>query len=327
LPLIVSSLNFYTFEILKPIQLMKKLILLFFVILSYSIKSNAQNVPNGDFETWLSFGSGLTAYNRPDLWQTTDSFSTYLVTGPQHSVTWETSSVYHGTSAMKLTPFTHPLGFTVPGAASNGQINTTTIQIIGGTPDVVRHQTLSGWYQYSPVGGDVSSISVALFKRNGATRDTVAKGVFTPSAAVATYTQFQINLTYLSAIDPDSMLITIYGGPVALGAAHTGTVLLVDSLNFSGVVSGVNDIPAVLNSVRVYPVPASNDLTVSVDLKKNIQASFEIVDLNGKRVLIHNMNSNEEKIDISELNNGNYFYNLLDEKANKLSSGKFSVSK
>ncbi len=307
---------------------MKKLVLFLLIVLSYSIKSTAQIVPNGDFENWTTVGSGLTAFDIPDYWQTTDSFSVNLVTGPQHSVTKETSSVYHGSSAMRLTPFLYLGSVTIPGAASNGTINTTTLQIIGGSPDTVRHQTLTGWYKYAPSGGDVSSISVTLFKNNGTSRDTVAYGVFTASAAVATYTLFQIDLNYLSLIFPDSALITIYSGPPTIGGPHMGTKLFVDSLTFSGTVpTGVNEISQEVNSVHVFPVPALNDLTVSIDLKKNIHTSFEIMDVTGKRILIHEMNSAEEKIDISQLSNGNYFYNLLDEKSNKLSSGKFSVNK
>jgi hypothetical protein len=321
-------LNFYTFEIQKSIYVMKKSILFLLLMVCCFVKSKAQNVPNGDIETWLSFGAGLTSYERPDLWFTTDSFSVNLITGPQHSVTKETSSVYHGLSAMRLTPFTHPFGFTVPGAATNGSINTTTLQIIGGTSDTVRHQMLSGWYQYTPVGSDLSSITVGLFKNNGSTRDTIAYGALSISAATSGYTHFQIDLNYLSLVFPDSVLITIYSGPPALNAPHIGTVLIVDSLTFSGTVpTGMNEMSREFNSVRVFPVPAMNDLNISLDLKKNIHTSFEITDINGKRIVLHEMASNEEKIDISMLSNGNYLYNVLDEKANRLSSGKFSVSK
>ncbi len=302
---------------------MKKLILLFLVILSFSVKSGAQNVPNGDLENWHSGGSGITAFEMPDYWQTTDSFS--ILQG-QHSVTKEASNVYHGSYAMRLTPFMYTI-FTVPGVASNGVINTTNLQIIGGTPNTVRHQKLTGWYQYAPSGGDNWSILVGLFKWNGTSRDTIAFGALSSTASVATYTNFEVNLNYLSPADPDTVLITIYSGPTALNAAHMGTTLLIDSLSFSGVVSGVNDISNLVRSLRVFPVPAANDLTVSLELSKNMETKFEITDLQGKRILVHEMISGEDKIDISLLSNGNYLYNLLDKKSNKLFSGKFSVSK
>jgi hypothetical protein len=301
---------------------MKKLILFLFMISLYAMESNAQDVPNGDFENWTTIGVGPA--ERPDYWQTTDSFSVNLIP-PQHSVTKETSVVYSNTYAMRLTPFTYTI-FNVPGVASNGSINTSTLQIIGGSPDTIRHQKLSGWYQFSPVGGDTWSIVVNLFKWNGTTRDTVASGSFVSSTSISTYTNFEVNLSYSSSALPDSALITIYSGPSALGAPHIGTVLLIDSLSFSGIVAGIPEVPSSLDLVHLYPVPAVNELTIKIDLK-TIHSSFEVLDLNGKRILIHEMNSKEDKIDISGFSNGNYFYNLLDEKENKIASGKFSVNR
>ncbi len=302
---------------------MKNLLAFLLIILSFSVRSGAQSVPNGDLENWHPGGSGVTSFEMPDYWQTTDSFS--ILQG-QHSVTKETSSVYHGSSAMRLTPFMYTI-FTVPGVASNGVINTNNLQIVGGTPNTVRHQKLSGWYKYTPVGGDSWSILVGLFKWNGTSRDTVAYGTFLSTSAAATYTNFEVNLNYISSADPDTVLITIYSGPSALNAPNIGTTLLIDSLTFSGVVSTVSDISSVIKSVRVFPVPALNDLTVALELNKSIRTTFEITDLQGKRIVLHEMMSDEEKIDISMLSNGNYLYNLLDAKSNKLHSGKFSVNK
>src|SRR5437588_3176387 len=121
-----------------------KYLLLLIIIFSFSIQSKGQNVPNGDFENWTSYGSGIDIYEKPDYWQTTDSFS--ILQG-MHSVTKDSlaADVHSGSYAMRLTPFTYAI-FTIPGVASNGTINPTTLTIIGGTPDTVRHAMLSGWY-------------------------------------------------------------------------------------------------------------------------------------------------------------------------------------
>jgi hypothetical protein len=281
------------------------------------VNSNAQNMPNGGFENWTSFGF----YEQPDSWNTTDSVS---LTQGSHSATKETSDIHGGLYALRLFPFNSIIG-TIPGVASNGRLNTATLTFIGGTIDTVRHQTLNGWYKYSPVSNDSCTVNVSLFKWNGPTKIIIATGVFGTSAATSVYTPFSITLNYATTDRPDSMLVSVYSS--ALGASHIGTVLLVDDFSFSGVVSGINDPSASVQSIHVYPVPAVNTLSVRLDMQRYLHTSFEISDLTGKRVLEHQMNSLSEDIDIHELSNGNYLYHLLDENGNRLSTGKFSISR
>lgn len=279
------------------------------------IKAQAP-VPNGGFESWTGFG----LYEMPDAWKTTDSLSMSVGTP---SATKETTDMHGGLYALKLTPFFFV--FTnIPGAASNGVINTTTFQIIGGSPDTVRHAKLSGWYKYAPVSGDSCTISVTMYKRNGATRDVIGSGIFGTSAATSAYTPFDVNMNYSSINTPDSVLISIFSS--AMGSAHLGTTLLIDDLAFSGFV-GIHEIPGVVNSLNTFPNPAQNELNVSVDLQKNIRTRFEISDLNGRKVSSFEMKSLNEKFDVSFLVSGNYFYRLADENGNTLGSGKFSISK
>jgi len=296
---------------------MKKSILFLIVTYLVSFELKAQNVPNGGFENWTSFG----LYEMPDSWQTTDSIS---LTQGTHSVTKETVNIHSGTYAMKLTPFTYIL--TIPGTASNGHINYSTLAIEGGTPDTVRHAKLDGWYQFAPVSNDSCTILVTLYKWNSSTsmRDVVGGGAFCTQTAAATYTPFEITLDYASSSTPDSVLIVVYSS--ALGGSHMGTVLYVDDLSFSGI-AGVNELPASVQSIHVYPVPAGNELNVDLALSKKVRSSFVITDVSGRKMISHAMNQSKEKIDISALASGNYFYNLVDDGGNNLSTGKFTVSR
>lgn len=301
---------------------MKRPSLLIVLVFFFLFKANAQNVPNGDFENWTNLGF----YEEPDFWNTTDSIALALSFGSSHSATKETVDMHGGSFALRLFPFNSPFG-TIPGVASNGLLDFNNLMVIGGTPDTIRHQTLNGWYKFSPVSNDSCTIAVKLFKRNGSTQIMVASGAFGTSVPASVYTPFFINLTYATGDSPDTMQVSIFSS--ALGAAHVGTILLVDDLSFSGVVSGITELSDVVNSLTIYPVPSSTDLTVRLDLKSKLHTTFEISDVNGKKMIVHEMNPAKtlENINIRPLNNGNYFYSLFDDHGNKLAAGKFSVVK
>ncbi len=298
---------------------MKKIIVLLGLVVIFHSISFSQILPNAGFENWTGFG----LYEMPDSWKTTDSISTGQ--GLQHSASKELTDIHGGSFALKLNPFTY-FSFAIPGAASNGAINASTYQVIGGSPDTVRHATLDGWYKFSPTGGDSVIVSIAMYKWNGTSRDLVGAGEFKDTTSTTAYTSFSVNINYYSPAVPDSMLIILYAGSRVLATSHIGTTLLIDDLSFSGVV-GTHEIYNIVNAIRVFPIPAINELNVQVDLKHNIHSSFEILDVSGKRILVHDMKSTDEKIDISGLTNGNYFYHLLDELGTKLSIGKFTVNK
>ena len=325
---------------------MKKTILIFLIIFSCIVKLTAQNaVPNAGFENWSPFFTGTApprSYELPDQWKTTDSITVAnSPTGFIHSATKEISLIYSGSYSLHLQSWSYYFGTTpfvngIPGCATNGDVlvdvPNTAIYPISGTADTVLHAQLNGFYRYAAGGSgqDTGSVEICMFKRNASTgnRDTVATGK-TYLINQGTYTQFGVNLSlYGSASStPDSMLIWIQSSPRnPLGSGQTGSILLIDSLTFSGIL-GVNDNPGIVNSVHIYPIPAVDLVTVEIDFKKSARSTFELIDIAGRKVLSHEMNSTSEKINLSGLNTGNYFYHLLDDFGNKLSSGKIAVNK
>ncbi len=338
-----ASAHFFpTFE--HKYLLMKKIILLFLLAAS-AINLYAQGpVPNGGFENWSTFSTGTPtpySYEMPDNWKTTDSISVANSNGPVHSVSKEASTVQSGTYSMRLQSWSYLIGGFpfingIPGCATNGDVivNTSTASIIpvSGSPDTVRHAQLSGFYRYSAggTGNDSGSIEVCLLQRNtiSGNRDTVAMGQ-TYFHNQGSYTNFSVTINQFGsvALNPDSMLIWIQSSPrEPLGSGQTGSILLIDSLSFSGVI-GINELQNAVNAMQVYPVPAIDVLNVDVDLKNPIRISYEVIDINGKQKLSHSMDAAKTKIDVSSLSNGNYFVNLLDENGNRLSSGKFTINK
>ena len=293
--------------------------------------SNAQ-ILNGRFEDWTQVIDGIWAYDSLNYWKTTDLASLQNSTPSVHSVTKETSTVYEGSSSIKLTSWT--AGGVVaglPGAASNGDVlvsisfPVSSVTPIGGVPDVVRHAALMGYYSYVPLSGDHGSIETCLFKRNGASRDTIAFGKLDAALSIGSYTHFTIVLNSVNAGSPDSSLIWLQSSPrFPLPSGQTGSVLKVDSLYYSGII-GVNEISPLVKSILTYPVPAVNDINVKVDLIQPVVMHYEIMDVNGKIVASDKMKGQESKIDISSIATGNYIINLRDEAGEKLISDKFTI--
>jgi|ERR1035437_1036828 sugar lactone lactonase YvrE len=79
--------------------------------------------------------------------------------------------------------------------------------------------------------------------------------------------------------------------------------------------TGIPDVNNSLNTILVYPNPNNGNFTVSYSLSSK-NSKLQIMDLTGRIVFTHNMYSMEgkETIDVSYLNNGIYFYTIINEK-------------
>jgi hypothetical protein len=302
---------------------------LLFVLLSFAVTSTAlaQNVPNAGFENWTPYVTG----EYPDNWTTSDSITVSYNGG---------NSVFHGTDAyegakcmhLKSTEITFIL-FPIkgPGFATNGKINLVgaNFEFSGGSPDTARSRYFTGYYKYNPLGADeVGKVTVYLLHRNGANRDTIATGVSLFTDTVNTYTQFVTEMQYKNyIIQPDTCLIIIQSS-IAVNdpSIVVGTELIVDSLGFNGFV-GINELNDIINNVSVYPSPASNEINIDVELKKNTSLAYQIFDMNSRLLLSSSMNTLKEKVDISNLAHGRYVLRLNDSEKKILYSTNFTVAR
>ena len=308
---------------------MKKITLIVFSLMTMALVSNAQ-IYNGRFEDWTTTTQSTFTYDSLSGWMTTDFISQGNSTNHDHSAEREITNVHEGSSSIRLTSWTAGgILQGMPGAASNGQvmIQGFSASPVGGVPDNMRHAALSGYYQYTPGGSDHGSIETCLFKRNGATRDTIAYGAFDAAFLVGTYTHFTVSLLPLSTEDPDSSLIWLQSSPrEPLASGVTGSVLRVDSLYYNGQI-GMEDISPLVKVMLTYPVPAVNDINVKVDLVTPVSMRYEILDNNGSIAASGEMQSTTQKIDVSNLAAGNYFVNLHDLSGKKLCSDKFTIAR
>lgn len=314
---------------------MKK-ILSFCILICLSIAGFAQ-VPNGTFESWTPYG----VVEVPTSWNTTDSVS-FTNALPQHSAVQDVSDVQSGNASLRLTSWTYfaapgpiPVVPGLPGCASNGSVVTNlssfSITPTGGTADAAAHGQLNGYYKYTPVNSDTGSVEVLLSRFNGTSRDTVASGIFKTNVQNNVYTQFSILLSRKNLGNPDTALIWIQSSPrspIALGngPGETGSTLQVDSLYFSSLI-GVDEIPNVIQSVALYPVPAVNQLNIHVELEKSIQLTYRIFDVKGQLVASNLIEPKETAVDVSALANGTYYLSLLDQQNNALYQTHFTVGR
>ena len=90
--------------------------------------------------------------------------------------------------------------------------------------------------------------------------------------------------------------------------------------------TGVKNMSALNNTIKVYPSPAFNELNISIENISQLPANLVIYDMLGKEVIkqtITTKNFNEQ-LNISQLNNGVYFLNLSNN--NMKQTVKFIVS-
>ena len=308
---------------------MKKITLLAFLFMTAAFISNAQ-INNGRFEDWTTNTVGAFTYDTLLNWMTTDLISQQNSTNHDHSAERESVTPYEGVFSIRLTSWTAGgLLQGVPGAASNGNVVVSGLSPtpVGGVGDPVRHAALSGYYQYNPGGSDHGSIETCLFKRNGASRDTIAYGALDAAFLVGTYTHFTIPLTPLSTDNPDSSLIWIQSSPRSpIGSGVTGSTMRVDSLYYTGQI-GIDDISPLVKVMLTYPVPAVNEINVKVDLVTPVSMRYEILDNNGSIAASGEMQSTTQKIDVSNLATGNYFVSLHDLSGKKLCSDRFTIAR
>jgi len=290
-------------------------------------------IPNGDFESWTTkvgtdIIGGTYNFDEPDFWKTTDSIAMAVSVGAVHSA--QKSTNFHGGSfAISLTGW-NAFGQNAPGAASNGDINVTTVSIVKGTPDSVKHNKLTGFYQFTPVSGDTAVIDCSLLRYNWttSTRDTMAYGHLEITTATAAYTLFDLPLIFRdTTVAPDSMVILLSTSPFKLGSGHAGTNLLVDDLAFIGIV-GVDEPSNPVHSVNIYPSPVNNLLNVDLKLDRSVQLQYDIYDLSGRIILNGKIESEKLSVDVRSLAIGNYMIVLNDSQNQKrYFSSKFSIER
>ena len=194
---------------------MKRIFLLSMFAFLFSVTLLAQAVPNGGFESWTN-GS-------PDNWYA-DNVPTIVVPVTQSTTAHSGSFSVKGTVTSYLGGVLEPV--IQSGTAATGFAVTQ------------RYKTVTGYYQFSPVQGDIFGLNFILYKSGS----PMAAGSAIITAAASSWTQFNVDFTYLTSETPDNCILSfLIDGPNSGNNYHAGSYFLLDDVNLTGTATSVND--------------------------------------------------------------------------------------
>ena len=269
---------------------MKRLFLLSTLIFLFSFTLLSQNIPNGGFESWTN--------GNPDDWYV-DNIPTFAVPVTQ-------GTPHSGSYSAKGTVVSYIGGVIEPVI----QAGTTA----SGFAITQRFKSVTGYYQFSPVQGDILGFNFILYKSGS----PIASGAAAITAAASSWTQFSIDFSYFTNDIPDLCILQfLIDGPTGVDF-HVGSYFLLDDLNLTGTNTSVNDknfIPAKFSLDQNYPNPFNPSTKIKYDLPENSFVSLKVYNIIGKEVasLVNSVvpaGSHEVVFDATGLNSGIYFYTL-----------------
>jgi len=305
---------------------MKKIVLTLTTLLFSTLLSQAQTIPNGDFENWTSKTTNSISYMEPNGWLDYDSI---LLTGAQKS---NITLISYTPSVTQVAGYGG--GFAVQ-IADNVDEFTDSVETDKDTtlPGLIEMKfslqgamptTFSGYYQFSEGTGitDTATILFALTQWNTTYNYTqnVGGGFLYFTSNTAGFTTFSMALHYDSAAAPDSAAILIASGnfynpkPIL----DSGTYIIVDQLSLSGTYVTAVTSAQTTGAVAAYPNPATDVLNFT-----NLPASaakVQISDVTGRQVVQTTLPGS---IDVSGLTQGIYIYSITDNSGNTLSTSRF----
>ncbi len=270
---------------------MKKFFYTFYFIIFTSAAVFAQ-IPNASFESWSNgeptgwFSNNITQLNVLTITQSSDAQS--------------------GSSAAKIAVANY-LGIDMGPVLWVGSTTSPGFKV------TQRYGSLSGYYKFSPVLGDVLSVAVTMSK-NGT---TIGSGLLDVSAAASSYTPFSVNIKYAGSDVPDTCNIYfVIAWKDTSQSGHSGSYALIDNLSLSAVtgVAQANQ-PISYKLYQNYPNPFNPSTTIEYQIPRQSFVKLKVYDVLGNEV--SELVNREEQagnykvnFDASKLSSGVYFYEL-----------------
>lgn len=315
--------------------MLKKLLSLFAIATFTS--GFAQQIPNGGFESWTP-QSGPPAYNDPNGWGTPNMLSSALLGSNPVSVSQGTGAdANSGTYSMKIVTFHYTPGFAnitayLPndtlGFALTGKVDAVSPYLHPGYTQTIRYAQFDFYAKYVPVGSDAGACIVSFTKWNSVSkkRDTVASGA-TAIASNASFAKLTVPLTYKLGIAPDTGVVIFYSSNYLL-KPQVGSALYIDDAAFSGLVLGINERNMLLNTIKVYPNPATTRILFSANMMHHDNLSaVEIFNAAGSKVDAISIQNNQAELNTSNYAEGLYLYNAYNDNKELIGVGKFNIVK
>ncbi len=182
-----------------------------------------------------------------------------------------------------------------------------------GFPVSQRHASVTGYYQFTSVAGDIFVVSVGMFHGDQA----IGAGSFIGFANQSTYTQFTAPIFYAGAGNPDTCFIQIWIADSTSGIVNPGSFFLVDDLAFSGVnaVEQTDNAPVAFSLEQNYPNPFNPSTTIVFGLDELTHARLAVYDILGREVSVlvdEPLPAGRYRVSLEagSLSSGTYFYAL-----------------
>ncbi|MFI5222145.1 MAG: T9SS type A sorting domain-containing protein [Bacteroidia bacterium] len=269
------------------------------------LPTNAQTIPNADFETW---SGGV-----PAGWMAPMNSPPTIVTITQ------SSDFYSGTSSVKFNTVTLA-STTYPALLEMNPLPTTS-----------KPAYLNGWIKASLASTD-TFIAVGIF--HNSVTSTSGAGIDYTSLSRASWSPFHVTINYPAGFTPDSF--SVYFKFSGL----TTSSVLIDALSFSNtpignelgntVTTGVKNITSVSANSFVTPNPVNGNSRISFALNSGSAVTISVYDLTGrfiKTVLNETFTAgvHEVPFNTNDLQSGIYFYTLSGDGISEMK--KFVVNK
>ena len=172
-------------------------------------------------------------------------------------------------------------------------------------------ESLTGYFKYSPQNNDTMRIIVLLYKNGVA----ISGNSFISADTTADWTPFTVVFPNYVSADSCSILIAAYNadGHPPVYAPNGNSVLYIDNLNFDNLITSTHSLPNKKTFFNLYPNPTSDFVSLRSSLTNDSEMTLNFYNIIGKLVRSERLKSNQEKINIENLNSGVY---ILEIKAN-----------
>jgi len=269
---------------------MKSFALALFVVCALALPaSGLAQLPNPGFENWTGLNpTGWITYNAPGV----------------DTVVTRTTTAHSGSYAMQATVKSYF------GLVAFPALVWTEF------PVAQRYSTLTGWYTFSPQGGDSLYGWIVMLKSNAA----IGEALFGNKTTRSSYIQFTATINYFASGVPDSceMWFGILGSSANGDTIHVGSTFRLDDLALSGTAAGIELTPSQPLTYTLgqnYPNPFNPSTSITYQLKSAGQVRLSVYDILGREVAVlvdgmQTQGAHEARFDGNGLASGVYIYRL-----------------
>ena len=282
---------------------MKKLTMIFLVLIAITIKANAQ-IPNNGFENWVTAGKCLI----PSGWACINDWmgSTENCYGVSKSTDHYPAAI--GSYSIKIEntisiiPDLGAYGLIWTGDSTGHGTDQPAFPISG------KPASFCGYYKFTSQNGDSMRIFIALYK-NG---DEVTQAGLISPVSVTVWTPFTIAIPAYTDADSARIMVSSFNADNFGIPPHGNSVLYIDNLSFDNLITSLSDKALESASFHLYPNPSTGKFTIQSDQSTPNIISIEVYSLLGEKIFersdFNPANSNE--IDISDSPKGIYLVKI-----------------